>query len=72
MFAMGGGVNGGQVISDWPGLSDQDLYQGDLAITTDYRTVLADALTNRLSANDLAAVFPGFDGPLSRGIFMPK
>lgn len=44
MFAMGGGVNGGQVITDWPGLATQNLYNGDLAITTDYRTVLSDEL----------------------------
>ncbi len=69
MFAMGGGVNGGQVISNWPGLANQDLFQGDLAITTDYRTVLADALINRLSAQDLNAVFPEFQGPFSAGVF---
>lgn len=69
MFALGGGVNGGQVISQWPGLSMADLDQGDLAITTDYRTVLADALVNRLGAPDLAAVFPGFNGPQTAGLF---
>ncbi len=69
MFAMGGGVNGGQVITDWPGLATQDLFDGDLAITTDYRTVLSDALINRLSATDLASVFPGFSGPQSAGVF---
>ncbi len=69
MFAMGGGVNGGQVIADWPGLAAQNLYNGDLAITTDYRTVLSDALVNRLSATDLTTVFPGFDGPQSAGVF---
>ncbi|MCG8098976.1 MAG: DUF1501 domain-containing protein, partial [Candidatus Thiodiazotropha taylori] len=32
-YAMGGGVNGGQVITDWPGLSTADLHFGeDLAI----------------------------------------
>src|SRR5262249_57291380 len=37
MFVMGGHVNGGLVYADWPGLSDLDLDQGDVAITTDYR-----------------------------------
>ncbi len=69
MFAMGGGVNGGQVITDWPGLASQNLSNGDLAITTDYRTVLSDALINRMSAPDLATVFPGFNGPQSAGVF---
>ena len=69
MFAMGGGVNGGQVISQWPGLASENLFDGDLDITTDYRTVLADVLINRLSAPDIGAVFPDFNGPLSAGIF---
>ncbi|TDR20673.1 DUF1501 domain-containing protein [Marinicella litoralis] len=69
MFAMGAGTHGGQVITDWPGLAEQNLFQGDLAITTDYRTVLADALINRLSAQDISTVFPGFQGPLSAGVF---
>ena len=72
MFAMGGGVNGGQVIGDWPGLATADLYDGDLDITTDYRTVLSDALINRLSATDVGAVFPGFNGPLSAGVFVSE
>ncbi len=69
MFLMGGGVNGGQVITDWPGLANNQLSDGDLAITTDYRTVLSDVLINRLSANDLSSVFPGFNGPFNASIF---
>ncbi|WP_223787179.1 DUF1501 domain-containing protein [Marinicella meishanensis] len=69
MFALGGGVNGGQVITQWPGLSSGDLNQGDLAITTDYRTVLSDALINRLGAADLQSVFPDFVGPSGAGVF---
>jgi len=59
MFVMGGGVNGGQVIADWPGMSAGDLDQGDLAITTDYRDVLGEVLVERLGVTDLTAVFPG-------------
>ncbi|MFZ0544172.1 MAG: DUF1501 domain-containing protein, partial [Candidatus Promineifilaceae bacterium] len=36
MMVMGGGINGGQVVSQWPGLADEQLDgPGDLAITTD-------------------------------------
>ena len=42
MFVMGGAVKGGKVYSKWPGMNEGQLYQGrDLAVTTDYRSVLA-------------------------------
>ncbi len=60
-YAIGGGVNGGQVISDWPGLAPQDLEMGeDLKITTDLRHVLAELLSKRLGGTDVNQVFPGF------------
>ena len=44
MMIMGGTVNGGKVYGDWPGLDQQQLVgPGDLAVTTDYRDVLASA-----------------------------
>ena len=47
-FALGGGVNGGKVFGDWPGLSEHDLEEpGDLRVTTDYRALLAEALNKR-------------------------
>ncbi|MCG7965422.1 MAG: DUF1501 domain-containing protein [Candidatus Thiodiazotropha taylori] len=70
-YAMGGGVNGGQVITDWPGLSAADLHFGeDLAITTDLRTLLAELLNKRLGGTDLAQVFPGFAGPTTANLFL--
>ncbi len=66
MFVLGGPVAGGKVYGRWPGLEPEQLYQGrDLALTTDFRDVLAEVLTRHLSvaANDpagLAAVFPGY------------
>ena len=69
-YLMGGGVNGGQVISDWPGLKPADLEMGeDLKITTDLRTVLSELLSKRLVGTDLNTVFPGFTGPYSNNIF---
>jgi uncharacterized protein (DUF1501 family) len=62
MFVMGGAVKGGKVYSRWPGMSDAQLYQGrDLAVTTDYRSVLSEILTKHVGNRDLAKVFPGFD-----------
>ena len=61
MFVMGGPVRGGKVYGRWPGLADAQLYEGrDLALTTDFRTVLGELITRRLSAANLRAVFPGF------------
>ena len=37
---LGGAVNGGRVIADWPGLAKENLYQGrDLMPTTDLRSL---------------------------------
>ncbi|MGB0036667.1 MAG: DUF1501 domain-containing protein [Candidatus Acidiferrales bacterium] len=61
MFVMGGEVKGGRVYSRWPGMSEGQLYQGrDLAVTTDYRSVLGEIMTRHLGGRDLKAVFPGF------------
>jgi len=59
MFVLGGGVNGGNVYADWPGLAKAQLDDGDLAITTDYRDVLADIVKNRLANPLVERVFPG-------------
>src|SRR5581483_6909407 len=43
MFVMGGPVKGGKVYGRWPGLAPEQLYEGrDLALTTDFRTVLGE------------------------------
>ncbi|HXX71044.1 MAG TPA: DUF1501 domain-containing protein [Candidatus Acidoferrum sp.] len=61
MFVMGGEVKGGAVYTRWPGMAENQLYQGrDLAVTTDYRSVLAEILAGHLTRGDLDAVFPGF------------
>jgi uncharacterized protein (DUF1501 family) len=60
MFLMGGGVNGGQVHARWPGLAPEALDDGDLAITTDYRDVLAEVVSRRLRNPALDQVFPGY------------
>ncbi|MEL6148648.1 MAG: DUF1501 domain-containing protein [Chloroflexota bacterium] len=60
MMVMGGGVNGGQVYTDWPTLEESALADGDLAITTDYRDVLAEIVSNRLYSADVDFIFPNF------------
>ena len=66
----GGGVRGGRVYGTWPGLADEQLYQGrDLAVTTDLRSVLAAAAAAQLDATDPAELFPGFDGDPLGGLF---
>ena len=59
MFVMGGGINGG-VYARWPGLAPGSLDDGDLAITTDYRDVLAEIVRARLLNPALGAVFPNY------------
>ncbi|MGB8646880.1 MAG: DUF1501 domain-containing protein [Anaerolineae bacterium] len=61
MFVLGGGVNGGKVYGDWPGLAQAKLYgPGDLAVTTDFRDVLGEIVYKRLGNSNLGAVFPNY------------
>ena len=61
-LALGGTVNGGKVLGDWPGLAPEKLFEGrDLAVTTDYRDVLAEVAQRHLGATDVGRVFPGFE-----------
>lgn len=69
MFVLGGGVVGRAVYADWPGLATADLADGDLAITTDYRTVLSELLRKRRGETALPDVFPGYADPLELGLF---
>lgn len=69
MFVMGQCVAGGRVLTNWPGLAPAQLYQGrDLAITIDYRDILAEVVQNRLGNANLATIFPNFT-PTMRGVY---
>ncbi|MDB6161809.1 MAG: hypothetical protein JWO04_5515 [Gammaproteobacteria bacterium] len=61
-FLLGGAVQGGRVLADWPGLSAHSLYQGrDLKPTTDLRSVLKGVLSEHLLVSSSAletSVFP--------------
>jgi uncharacterized protein (DUF1501 family) len=62
MFVFGGRVKGGKVYGRWPGLDQSQLYQGrDLAVTTDFRRVLAEAVSRHLGNSHIDQVFPGFE-----------
>ena len=61
MMVLGGTVRGGKVFGEWPGLEKEQLFEGrDLAVTTDFRTVLSELVQGHLGRNDLSPVFPGF------------
>ncbi len=61
MFVMGGPVKGRRVYGRWPGLAPEQLYEGrDLALTTDFRTVLSELVYKHLGNRNLNSVFPGF------------
>jgi uncharacterized protein (DUF1501 family) len=59
MLLLGGGVRGGKVYANWPGLAPGALVAGDLAVTTDYRSVIGEILQKRCGFGALGAVFPG-------------
>lgn len=68
MFAMGGPVRGGRVITEWPGLGRDALEgPGDLRVTIDYRDVLAELLAKGVGNASLDRVFPGYS-PRFRGM----
>jgi len=60
---VGGAVNGGRVVADWPGLSASSLYEGrDLYPTTDIRSVFKGVLSQHLQLQEAflnKRVFPG-------------
>ncbi|MGA8596408.1 MAG: DUF1501 domain-containing protein [Bryobacteraceae bacterium] len=69
MFVLGGQVRGGKVYGNWPGLEQEQLYEGrDLALTTDFRTVLSELVRKQMGNRQIAPVFPGFSGVEMRGV----
>jgi uncharacterized protein (DUF1501 family) len=58
MLLLGGGIKGGKVYAKWPGLAPGALVAGDLAVTTDYRSVIGEILQKRCGFGSLSQVFP--------------
>jgi uncharacterized protein (DUF1501 family) len=61
-FLLGGAVQGGRVVADWPGLSSAALYEGrDLKPTLDIRSVMKGVLADHIAVPNAALeneVFP--------------
>jgi uncharacterized protein (DUF1501 family) len=70
-FLLGGAVQGGRVVADWPGLASRALYQGrDLRPTTDLRSVLKGVLADHMRVPSSAlegSVFPDSAGARPMG-----
>ncbi len=52
-FLVGGAVNGGKIVADWPGLASKNLYQGrDLQPTMDLRSVFKGVLATHMGVSE--------------------
>ncbi len=61
MFVLGGRVRGGKVHGRWPGLAQDQLFEGrDLARTTDFRDLFAEVAVRHLGVAWRAPLFPGY------------
>src|SRR6476620_6351640 len=61
LFVIGGDVKGGKVYGKWPGLEQEQLYEGrDLALTTDFRSVFSEITSKHMGATHPDKIFPGF------------
>lgn len=59
MMVLSNKINGGKIFGTWPGLSpDQLSANGGLAITTDYRQIISEALENNSRNIDIRKIFP--------------
>lgn len=67
MFIVGNAVKGGKVYTDWKGLKNDQLNEGrDLAVTTDFRDVFAEAAYKHMGTKDLAKIFPNYTASTSK------
>jgi uncharacterized protein (DUF1501 family) len=68
MMVLGGGVQGGKLYGEWPGLEPEQLYEKrDLAVTTDFRDVLGEVVNGHLGQK-VSQVFPGYSVKTSLGL----
>ena len=68
MMVLGGGVRGGRLYGEWPGIEPEQLFERrDLAVTTDFRDVLGELVSGHLSQK-VDQVFPGYAPKTSLGL----
>jgi uncharacterized protein (DUF1501 family) len=68
MMVLGGGVRGGRLYGEWPGLEPEQLFERrDLAVTTDFRDVLGEVVSGHLGQK-VDQVFPGYAPKKSLGL----
>jgi uncharacterized protein (DUF1501 family) len=67
MFVSGGPIKGGKMYGTWPGLAKEQLNEDrDLALTTDFRDVLAEVIVRHLDCEKPAAIFPKYGADAAR------
>ncbi len=59
LLLLGGNLINKPVVARWPGMADDKLDNGDLAVTIDYRDILGEVVSKRLKNKHLDVVFPG-------------
>jgi len=71
-WVMGGAVRGGKVYTRWPGLAQNQLWQGrDLAVTTDFRSTIGAVIAGQFGTPDstLQQIIPNYvRDPMLNGI----
>jgi len=68
-MVLGGKVKGGKLYGQWPGLATEQLDRRvDLAVTTDYRTILSELLLPQIDKSKLGQLFPQFEYKKGLGI----
>jgi uncharacterized protein (DUF1501 family) len=73
IWLLGGNVRGRKIYGEWPGITPATLHEGrDLAITTDFRTVMAVLAEKHMRAGDasMQRLFPGFNLPAGPDILL--
>jgi uncharacterized protein (DUF1501 family) len=72
MMVLADSIREKKVYGTWPGLATDQLFENvDVAVTTDYRTVLTEVLAARLALPDAPGLFPGFVYTGPTGMLLP-
>jgi uncharacterized protein (DUF1501 family) len=70
MFVAGGSLKGKRVHGDWTGLAPGKTYENrDLAVTTDFRTVMLEIARGPLGLSPDKTLFPRFTPERALGLF---